>query len=90
MAVEVVVDGQKRIYRTPLVFIGVGERGLQLPTLGQRVTDGRRGLHVMVVRGRSRARMLALGLAAVARGRGVGCRARPSSRASSWTACAST
>lgn len=68
MAVEVMVDGQKRIHRTPLVFIGVGERGLQLPSLGQRVPDGRRGLHVMVVRGRSRARMLALGLAAVARG----------------------
>jgi diacylglycerol kinase family enzyme len=68
MAVEVVVDGQKRIYRTPLVFIGVGERGLQLPALGQRVADGRSGLHVMVVRGRSRARLLALGLAAVAKG----------------------
>jgi diacylglycerol kinase family enzyme len=68
MAVEVVVDGRKRIYRSPLVFIGVGERGLQLPALGQRVRGGKRGLHVMVVRGRSRARLLALGLAAVARG----------------------
>jgi diacylglycerol kinase family enzyme len=68
MAVEVVVDGKKRIYRTPLVFIGVGERELQLPSLGQRVADGKRGLHVMVVRGRSRARLLALGLAAVAKG----------------------
>jgi diacylglycerol kinase family enzyme len=68
MAVEVVIEGQKRLYRTPLVFIGVGERGLQLPALGQRVPNGRRGLHVMVVRGRPRARALALGLAAVARG----------------------
>ena len=68
MAVEVVVDGRKRIYRTPLVFIGVGERELQLPALGQRIPNGRRGLHVMVVRGRSRARLLALGLATVARG----------------------
>jgi diacylglycerol kinase family enzyme len=68
MAVQVMVDGKKRIYRTPLVFIGVGERELQLPSLGQRLPDGRRGLHVMVVRGRSRARLLALGLAAVARG----------------------
>jgi diacylglycerol kinase family enzyme len=68
MAVEVMVDGQKRIYRTPLVFIGVGERGLQLPALGQRVPGGQSGLHVMVVRGRSRARLLALGLATVARG----------------------
>lgn len=68
MAVEVVVDGRKQIYRSPLVFIGVGERALQLPALGQRVSGGRRGLHVMVVRGRPRARLLALGLAAVARG----------------------
>jgi diacylglycerol kinase family enzyme len=68
MAVEVVVEGQKRIYRTPLVFIGVGERGLQRPALGQRVEGGKRGLHVMVVHGRSRARLLALALAAVARG----------------------
>ncbi|HEU4723170.1 MAG TPA: diacylglycerol kinase family protein, partial [Gemmatimonadaceae bacterium] len=61
-AVEVEVEGKPRIYRTPLVFIGVGERELQLPTLGRRVADGQRGLHVMVVRGRSRARVLALAL----------------------------
>jgi diacylglycerol kinase family enzyme len=67
-AVELEVDGQPRIYRTPLVFIGVGERELQLPTLGNRVSEGKRGLHVMVVNGRSRARMLALALAAVAKG----------------------
>jgi len=67
-AVELEVEGKPRIYRTPLVFIGVGERELQLPTLGNRVSDGRRGLHVMVVNGRSRARLLALALAAVARG----------------------
>jgi diacylglycerol kinase family enzyme len=67
-AVELEVDGQPRIYRTPLVFIGVGERELQLPALGRRVRDGGRGLHVMVVRGRSGARLLALALAAVARG----------------------
>jgi diacylglycerol kinase family enzyme len=66
--VEVEVDGARRIYRTPLVFIGVGERELQLPTLGNRVKDGRRGLHVMIVRGNSAARLLAIGLAAVARG----------------------
>jgi diacylglycerol kinase family enzyme len=68
IAVEVEVDGKPRIYRTPLVFIGVGERELQLPTLGSRVTDGKRGLHVMIVQGRTRARLLALALAAVARG----------------------
>jgi diacylglycerol kinase family enzyme len=67
-AVELEVDGEPRIYRTPLVFIGVGERELQLPTLGNRVSEGRRGLHVMVVNGRSGARLLALALAAVSRG----------------------
>jgi diacylglycerol kinase family enzyme len=68
MAVEVEVEGRKRIFRTPLVFIGVGERELQLPMLGHRVHGGRRGLHVMVVQSRSRARLLALALSAVARG----------------------
>src|SRR5205814_576264 len=47
----------KRSYRASLVFIGVGERELKMPTLGSRVTNGRRGLHVMVVRGRARARL---------------------------------
>jgi len=46
----------------------VGEREIQVPTLGSRVKDGKRGLHVMIVRGRSRARTLAIALAAVARG----------------------
>ena len=68
MAVEVEVDGKRRIYRTPIVFIGVGERELQLPSLGKRVADGRRGLHVMVVSGRSAGRVLALALNAAARG----------------------
>jgi diacylglycerol kinase family enzyme len=67
-AVELEMEGEPRIYRTPLVFIGVGEREIQVPTLGSRVKDGKRGLHVMVVRGRSRARTLAIALAAVARG----------------------
>jgi diacylglycerol kinase family enzyme len=68
IVVELEVDGQRKIYRTPLVFIGVGERELKMPTLGSRVENGRSGLHVMIVRGRGRARLLALGLAAVARG----------------------
>jgi diacylglycerol kinase family enzyme len=68
IAVEVEVDGLPRIYRTPLVFIAVGERELQLPTLGSRIAGGRRGLHVMIVRGRTRARLLAIALAAVAKG----------------------
>ena len=68
IVVEVEVDGERRIYRTPLVFIGVGERELKLPALGSRVADGRRGLHLMIVRGRGRARVLAIALSAVARG----------------------
>jgi diacylglycerol kinase family enzyme len=68
IAVEVDVDGKPHVYRSPLVFIGVGERELQLPKLGSRVQNGKRGLHIMVVRGRTRARLLALALAAVARG----------------------
>jgi diacylglycerol kinase family enzyme len=66
--VEIEVEGVLRRYRTPLVFVGVGERELKLPTLGKRIRRGRRGLHVMVVRGRRRAGLLALALAAVARG----------------------
>jgi diacylglycerol kinase family enzyme len=66
--VEIEVEGVLRRYRTPLVFVGVGERELKLPTLGKRIPRGRRGLHVMVVRGRTRAGLLALALAAVARG----------------------
>jgi diacylglycerol kinase family enzyme len=68
MAVELEVKGHKQIFRTPLVFIGVGERELQVPLLGQRVRGGKRGLHVMVVQGRSRARLFAMALNAVARG----------------------
>ena len=61
-------QGVERQYKTPLVFIGLGERELRLPTLGKRLEDGRAGLHVMVVRGRTRARMFALSFAAAARG----------------------
>jgi diacylglycerol kinase family enzyme len=66
--VTIEVEQATRHYVTPLVFIGVGERELRLPTLGARVSGGKTGLHVMVVRRRSGARALALGLAAAARG----------------------
>ena len=62
------VEGVKKTYRSSLVFIGVGERELKLPTLGARVKNGRRGLHVMIVRGRKRARLFAVGLAGIAKG----------------------
>jgi diacylglycerol kinase family enzyme len=66
--VEIDVCGATRSYETPLVFIGVGERELQMPSLGSRVEGGRSALHVMVVRGRTRAALLAFGFAAAARG----------------------
>ena len=74
IAVELEVDGKSRIYRTPIVFIGVGERELQLPSLGDRVAGGKRGLHVLVVKGRSRARLFVLALSAAARGVKTGAR----------------
>lgn len=66
--VEVEIDGHLRSHVSPLVFVGVGERELKLPTLGGRAEQGRRGLHLMIVRGRSRARFAALAFAAAARG----------------------
>jgi diacylglycerol kinase family enzyme len=70
--VEVEVEGQVRHYRTPLVFVGVGERELRHVSLTPLSTNARPGLHVIVVHGRRRARLLALGLAAARRGpRGV-------------------
>ncbi len=68
IAVRLEIEGKERIYRTPLVFIGVGERELQAPKLGARIKDGKRGLHLMIVRGRGPARLFALALAAVSKG----------------------
>jgi diacylglycerol kinase family enzyme len=68
IGVEVEVDGKGRIYHSPLVFVGVGERELKLPNLGNRIPGGKRGLHVIVVQGRPSGRLLALALAAAARG----------------------
>ena len=62
------VEGTSKSYRSSLVFIGVGERELKMPTLGNRVKGGRRGLHVMIVRGRKPARLFAIALAAMAKG----------------------
>ncbi len=68
-SVTLEVAGEKKTYRASLVFIGVGERELKLPTLGNRVKNGRRGLHVMIVRGGKRARLFALALAGITKGR---------------------
>ena len=45
IAVELEVEGQKKVFRTPLLFVAVGERELKVPTLGGRVPNGKRGLH---------------------------------------------
>ncbi len=62
------VEGMKKTYRSSMVFIGVGERELQMPAFGSRVKNGRPGLHVMIVRGRKRARLFSIALAAIAKG----------------------
>lgn len=61
-------EGSSKTYRASMVFIGVGERELKMPTLGSRVKNGRRGLHVMIVRGRKPARLFAVALSAIAKG----------------------
>lgn len=68
IAVELEVDGAKKAFRTPLLFVAVGERELKVPTLGGRITDGRRGLHVISVKGRRRARLLVVALDAFSNG----------------------
>jgi diacylglycerol kinase family enzyme len=62
------VEGGKQSYQSSMVFIGVGERELRLPTLGNRVKNGKRGLHVMIVRGQKKARLFAVAVAGIARG----------------------
>jgi diacylglycerol kinase family enzyme len=66
--VELELDGVAKRYRSALVFVGVGERELQLPSLGSRADNGRRGLHVIVVRGGTWARLIAAGWVAATRG----------------------
>jgi len=68
-SVTLEVEGTKKTYRASLVFIGVGERELKLPILGNRVPNGRRGLHVMIVQGRKPARLFALAIAGITKGR---------------------
>jgi diacylglycerol kinase family enzyme len=66
--VTVEVQGVERVYRTPLVFVGVGERELRIPDLGGHMDHGKRGLHLMIVRTRTGARLVSLALQAAARG----------------------
>lgn len=63
--VHLETEGVAHHYRATLVFIGVGQRALQAPQLGGRVENGKRGLHVIVVRNSGRARLVAFALAAL-------------------------
>ena len=64
-------NGAARAVRAPLVFIAVGERKLGVPGLGQPAAGGRRGLHVVLPRGRRQARRFARAYAKLDRGRPV-------------------
>ena len=66
--VELEVEGRKYSFSTPMLFIAVGERELKVPTLGGRIENGRRGLHVMAVKGRQRARLYVVALDAFSNG----------------------
>ena len=68
VALELDVEGKRRSYSTPMVFIGVGERETRSPILGNRVPGGRHCLHVIVVRERRAARLLVVALDAATRG----------------------
>jgi diacylglycerol kinase family enzyme len=61
-------EGETRVYRAPLVFIAVGERGLGPPHLGRLVGDPGGALHVVVPRGRRQARRFARAYATFSRG----------------------
>lgn len=68
ITVELEVEGKKQTFRTPLLFVAVGERELKVPTLGGLKDNGRRGLHVMAVRGRKRTRLFVVALDAFSGG----------------------
>jgi diacylglycerol kinase family enzyme len=68
IAVELDVEGEKKVFRTPLLFVAVGERELKVPTLGGRVPHGKKGLHVIVVKGRRKTRLLIVALDAFSNG----------------------
>ena len=61
-------DSGRKTYITPQVFIGVGERELRFPKMGNRVDGGRSELHVMVVRAQTRSRFIAIGIMGLMRG----------------------
>jgi diacylglycerol kinase family enzyme len=75
MRVTLEVEGEKRIYDAPLVFIGVGERILSPPKFGRPAGEPGGALHVVIPRGRRQARRFVRMYARTDRGRPV--EARP-------------
>lgn len=63
---DVRIDGQWS--RTPLVFVGIGERELQLPTLGDNKYAGKTGLHLIILRCSNGWAALSLAIQAMLRG----------------------
>ncbi|AHG89882.1 diacylglycerol kinase catalytic region [Gemmatirosa kalamazoonensis] len=63
-------DGIARTYRTPLLFVGVGERALERAAngLGARMPTGAHALHVLVVRANTPSSVAALAFGALFRG----------------------
>jgi diacylglycerol kinase family enzyme len=61
-------EGKHETFRTPLLFVGVGEREFGRGGLGKRGTDGARALHIIVVDERRRPRIAALVFGALLRG----------------------
>jgi diacylglycerol kinase family enzyme len=61
--------GARQSFRTPLLFVGVGEREFGRSGLGRRRPDGARALHVVVVNERRRPRIAALAFGALLRDR---------------------
>ncbi len=56
------------LVRSPLVFIGVGERELAFPFLGAERRDGQKGLHLIALKSRDRLETVNIALNAVFRG----------------------
>jgi diacylglycerol kinase family enzyme len=65
---ELEVAGVKRTYRSPLVFVGVDERELRIPMLGGRISEGKRGLHVLIPRAETRMGVMLLAFRSLLRG----------------------
>lgn len=60
------LDG--KLIRTPLVFIGVGERELGFPSLGKNHPDGENGLHMIAIRSHNPLETLTLAFNIILRG----------------------